>query len=92
VNRFRSAPRRCGFVTATHRSPDRMGPHQQNRGGSVPRQQNVSSVSRAEPRENIGWIESRRNRNAPSGRPAQGFRREEIAGQASGNQRLRTRN
>ena len=92
VNRFRSGQRRCGLVTATHRSQDRIGPHQQNRCGPVPQQQNVANVPRVEPRENVARIEPRRNRNRRSGRPTQGLRMEGIARQASGNQGLRLRN
>ncbi len=51
ANRCRSTPRLCAFPTAAHRSPDRMGPHQ-----------------------NVCVVEPRRNPNASSCRPTQGFR------------------
>jgi hypothetical protein len=89
LNRFRSRLRRCASITATHRSPGGIGPHQQNRRGPEPQQQNFSNVATLEPRENVGWIESRRNRNAPF---ARGFRSEGRTRQPSGNQRLQFRN
>ncbi len=59
ANRYRSTPRLCAFPTATHRSPDRIGPHQ-----------NLPAVV---PRRNPGVV-PHRNPNAPSCRPTQGFR------------------
>jgi hypothetical protein len=63
ANRFRSTPRRCAFMTATHRFPDRIGPHQ-----------------------NMGGVVLRRNPNAPTCRPTQGFSPGGIVRQNSGKQ------
>jgi hypothetical protein len=89
AKRFRSTPRDGASITATPQFPSRIGTHRQNVREFVPGQNVSGFVTRQDPsgfvtrqdasgfvpRQSVsGFVPPRRNLNAPSGRPAQGFR------------------